>query len=113
MTLLSTDWFVAGGTTAVRLKAEGFLAGATVAANEAKTIQELTVGVNQARAAIEASHAQHFAGGDSLKPSLEMGGRFDGGAGKTGAGLGGRRPDLRRSGVGTYGRRNRSRPGGA
>ena len=87
VTLLSPDWFVAGGTTAVRLKAEGFLAGATVAENEAKTIAELTVGVNQARAAIEASHAQHFAGGGSLRPSLETGGRFDGGDGETGAGL--------------------------
>ena len=61
--------------------------GATVAENEAKTIQELAVGVNQARAAIEASHAQHFAGGGSLKPSLEIGGRLDGGDGETGAGL--------------------------
>ena len=87
VTLLSTDWFIAGGTTAVKLKAEGFLAGATVAENESKLIQELTVGVNQARAAIEASHAQHFAGGGSLRPSLEIGGRFDGGDGETGAGL--------------------------
>ena len=87
VTLLSTDWFIAGGTTAVKLKAEGFLAGATVAENESKVIQELTVGVNQARAAIEASHAQHFAGGGSLRPSLEIGGRFDGGDGETGAGL--------------------------
>ena len=87
VTLLSTDWFIAGGTTAVKLKAEGFLAGATVAENESKLIQELTVGVNQARAAIEASHAQHFAGGGSLRPSLEIGGRFDGGDGETGAGM--------------------------
>ena len=87
VTLLSTDWFIAGGTTAVKLKAEGFLAGATVAENESKLIQELTVGVNQARAAIEASHAQHFAGGGSLRPSLEIGGRFDGGDGETGVGL--------------------------
>ena len=87
VTLLSTDWFIAGGTTAVKLKAEGFLAGATVAENESKVIQELTVGVNQARAAIEASHAQHFAGGGSLRPSLEIGGRFDGGDGETGAGM--------------------------
>ena len=87
VTLLSTDEFIAGGTTALKLKAEGFLAGATVAENEAKTIAELTVGVNQARAAIEASHAQHFAGGGSLRPALEIGGRFDGGDGETGAGL--------------------------
>ena len=87
VTLLSTDWFIAGGTTAVKLKAEGFLAGATVAENENKTIAELSVGVNQARAAIEASHAQHFAGGGSLKPSLEIGGRLGGGDGETGAGL--------------------------
>ena len=87
VTLLSTDWFIAGGNTALKLKAEGFLAGARVAENESKLIQELTVGVNQARAAIEASHAQHFAGGGSLRPSLEIGGRFDGGDGETGVGL--------------------------
>ena len=87
VTVLSTESFIAGGTTALKLKAEGFLAGATVAENEDKTIAELTVGVNQARAAIEASHAQHFAGGGSLRPSLEIGGRFDGGDGETGAGL--------------------------
>ena len=87
VTVLSTESFIAGGTTALKLKAEGFLAGATVAENEDKTIAELSVGVNQARAAIEASHAQHFAGGGSLKPSLEIGGRFDGGDGETGAGL--------------------------
>ena len=52
-----------------------------------KTIEQLDVGVNPARAAIEASHAQHFAGGGSLKSSLEIGGRFDGGDGETGAGL--------------------------
>ena len=87
VTLLSTEEFIAGGTTALKLKGEGFLAGATVAENEDKTIAELSVGVNQARAAIEASHAQHFAGGGSLKPSLEIGGRFDGGDGETGAGM--------------------------
>ena len=43
--------------------------------------------MNQARAAVEASHAQFFADGGSLKPSLEVGGRFDGGDGETGAGL--------------------------
>ncbi len=87
VTLLSTELFIAGGTTALKLKAEGSLAGASVAENEAKTIQHLDVGVSQARAAIEASHAQHFAGGGSLKPALEIGGRLDGGDGETGAGL--------------------------
>ena len=87
VTVLSTESLIAGGTTALKLKAEGFLAGASVAENEAKTIAQLDVGVNQARAAIEASHAQYFAGGGSLKPSLEIGGRFDGGDGETGAGI--------------------------
>ena len=87
VTLLSTEGFIAGGTTDLKLKAEGFLAGASVSENEAKTIAQLDVGVNQARAAIEASHAQYFAGGGSLKPSLEIGGRFDGGDGETGAGI--------------------------
>ena len=87
VTLLSTDGFIGGGVTDLKLKAEGFLAGASVAENEAKTITQLDVGVNQARAAVEASHAQFFADGGSLKPSLEVGGRFDGGDGETGAGL--------------------------
>ena len=87
VTLLSTDGFIAGGVTDLKLKAEGFLGGASVEENDAKTIQKLDVGVNQARAAIEASHAQFFADGGSLKPSLEVGGRLDGGDGETGAGL--------------------------
>ena len=87
MTLLSTDDFMAGGTTALKLRAEGFFGGASVAENEAKTIQKLDVGVQQARAVVETSHAWHFAGGGSLKPALEVGGRFDGGDGETGVGL--------------------------
>ena len=112
VTLLSTDWFIAGGTTAVKLKAEGFLAGATVAENESKVIQELTVGVNQARAAIEASHAQHFAGGGSLRPSLEIGGRLRRWRRRDRCRHGGGwRSDLRRPGIGTYGGRHRPRTG--
>ncbi|MDE0360748.1 MAG: hypothetical protein OXI74_06225 [Rhodospirillaceae bacterium] len=87
VTLLSGDWLVAGGTTALKLKADGFLAGAIVPASENKLLQELTVGVNQVRGAVEASHAQHFAGGGALKPTLEIGGRYDGGDGEAGAGL--------------------------
>ena len=87
VTLLSTDGFIAGGVTDLKLKADGFLAGASVAENEDKTITKLDVSVNQARAAIEASHAQFFADGGSLKPSVEIGGRLDGGDGETGAGL--------------------------
>ena len=87
VTLLSGDWLVAGGTTALKLKADGFLAGASVPESENKLLEELSVSVNQVRAAIEASHAQFFAGGGSLKPALEIGGRYDGGDGETGAGL--------------------------
>ena len=113
MTLLSTDWFIEGGTTALKLKADGFLAGATAHESENKLLEELSVGVNQVRAAIEASHAQHFAGGGSLKPMLEIGGRYDGGDGETGAGLEvGGGCDLRRCGVGPEGGGQRPRPGG-
>ena len=87
VTLVSGDWLVAGGTTALKLKADGFLASATAEESENKLLQELSVSANQVRAAIEASHAQHFAGGGSLKPTLEIGGRYDGGDGETGAGL--------------------------
>ena len=87
VTLVSGDWLVAGGTTALKLKADGFLATATAEESENRLLEELSVGVNQVRAAIEASHAQHFAGGGSLRPTLEIGGRYDGGDGETGAGL--------------------------
>ena len=76
---------IAGGTTALKLKAEGSLAHAEV--EKSDTIDALGVDVNQARALIEASHAQHFPAGGTLTPSLEVGARFDGGDGETGAGL--------------------------
>ena len=85
--LLSGDWFMVGGTTALKLRADGFLAAATVAENDERTIDELTVDVNQARASVEASHAQGFAGGGVLTPALEVGARYDGGAGDTGFGV--------------------------
>ncbi len=87
VTLLSTDDFMAGGTTALKLRADGFFGGGSVAENEAKTIRKLDVGVQQARAVVETSHAWHFPGGGSLKPVLEVGGRFDGGDGATGIGV--------------------------
>ena len=85
VTLLATDAMIAGGTTALKLKAEGSLAHAEV--EKSDTIDALGVDVNQARALIEASHAQHFAAGGTLTPLLEVGARFDGGDGETGAGL--------------------------
>ena len=85
--LLSTEWFIEGGTTAIKLKADGFLAAATVEENEERTIDELTVNVNQARASVEASHAQRFAGGGVLTPALEVGARIDGGDGDSGFGM--------------------------
>ena len=87
VTLLTTDAMIEGGTTALKLKADGFLSGATAAESEAKTIEELTVNVNQVRAAVEASHAQRFAAGGTLTPSLELGARLDGGDGETGVGM--------------------------
>ena len=85
VTLLATDAMIAGGITALKLKAEGSLAHAEV--EKSNTIDALGVDVNQVRAILEASHAQHFPAGGSLTPSLEVGGRLDGGDGETGAGL--------------------------
>ena len=85
VTVLTTDAMIEGGTTALKLKAEGLLAHAEVEKSDA--IDALGVDVNQVRAVIEASHAQHFPEGGSLTPSLELGGRLDGGAGESGAGL--------------------------
>ena len=87
VTLLSSDALLAGGSTALKLKAEGFFGGGSVAGNEAQTIRHLEVGVQQARAVVEASHVWQFAGGGSLTLALEVGGRFDGGDGETGIGL--------------------------
>ena len=85
VTLLATDAMIAGGTTALKLKAEGSLVHAEV--EKSNTIDALGVDVNQVRALVEASHAQRFAAGGTLTPSLEVGGRLDGGDGETGAGL--------------------------
>ena len=87
VTLLVTDAMIEGGTTALKVKADGFLSGATAEESEAKTIAELAVGVNQVRAAVEASHAQRFAEGGTLTPSLELGARLDGGDGEAGFGM--------------------------
>ena len=86
-TLLSTDDFIAGGTTAVKLKGEGLFASAAVKESEGKIIAPLTVNVSLLRATLAASHAQRLAAGVTLAPSLELGGRYDGGDGATGAGF--------------------------
>ena len=85
--VLSTDLLIDGGTTALKLRGDGFIAAATVAENEERTIDELTVNVNQVRASVEASHAQRFAGGGVLTPTLDVGARIDGGDGDVGFGM--------------------------
>ncbi len=85
-TLLTSDDWIAGGTTRLKLKGEGSLAGVNVEGNGAE-ISELTVDARQLRLSLEGSHAHKLAAGGALTPAIELGLRHDGGDGETGAGI--------------------------
>ncbi len=83
-TLYSSDDLIAGGTTRLTLRAQGSVARIDV--EGAAMIEALSVDVYQGRSALEASHA-HSLGRSTLTPSVEVGLRYDGGGGETGAGV--------------------------
>ncbi|MCE2482895.1 MAG: autotransporter outer membrane beta-barrel domain-containing protein [Alphaproteobacteria bacterium] len=83
--LLADDRLIAGGTTLLRLKTEGFLARAAV--EGAGWVDPFTVDTTRLRLTLEASHARQVAGGGQWTPMLEVGARHDGGDGETGFGL--------------------------
>ena len=82
--LLAADGLIAGGTTVVRLKGEGFLARVEVEGNG--PIEPLKLDTARLRGAVEGSHEQRFRWG-RLTPTLEVGVRYDHGDGAEGAGL--------------------------
>ena len=83
--LLATEGLIAGGRTLLRLKGSGEVARIEV--EEAGPIGEQELEVRRLRVALEGSHAQRLAWGGRLTPVLEVGVRYDEGAGTEGAGL--------------------------
>ena len=88
--LLSQDDLIEGGTTTLRLKGEGLFARVKLEGSD--RMNPLTSEVQRVRMLLEASHDRRLASGSSFIPSLEVGLRYDGGDGVTGAGaeLGGK-----------------------
>ena len=85
-TLLTSDDWIAGGTTKLKLKGEGSLARVDVEGNGA-AINELTVDARKVRLSLEGSHAHALAAGGTLTPAIELGVRNDAGDGETGTGV--------------------------
>ena len=85
-TLLTSDDWIAGGTTRLKLKGEGSLARVDVEGNGA-AINELTVDARKVRLGLEGSHAHKLAAGGTLTPAIELGVRNDAGDGETGTGV--------------------------
>ena len=83
--LLATEGLIAGGRTLLRLKGSGEVARIEV--EEAGPIGEQELEVRRLRVALEGSHAQRLAWGGRLTPVLEVGVRYDEGAGTEGVGL--------------------------
>ena len=78
----------AGGALEVRVKASGEASRFTVRGNgEEGAIAPLAASAQRLRLAAEGSRTWALAGGAELTPALEVGGRWDGGGGATGAGL--------------------------
>ena len=78
----------AGGALELRVKASGEASRFTVKGNgEEGAIAPLAASAQRLRLAAEGSRTWALAGGAELTPALEVGGRWDGGGGATGAGL--------------------------
>ena len=88
--LWSQDDLMKGGQTTLRLKGEGSYARVKLEGSD--RMNPLTSKVQRVRLSLEASHDRRLASGSSVVPSLEVGLRYDGGDGVTGAGaeLGGK-----------------------
>ena len=76
----------AEGTATVDLKGEGQTTRTRVDDN-GELLAGLSVGTHRLRVAVEGKGRLMLEGGGSLEPSLELGVRWDGGDGETGAGL--------------------------
>ena len=77
-----------GGSVEVRVKASGETSRFTVRGNgEGGAIAPLAATAQRLRLSAEGSRTWALAGGAELTPALEVGGRWDGGGGVTGAGI--------------------------
>ena len=83
--LLATDALIAGGSTQMRLKGEGSLA--RVELTENGPFEALALDTRRLRLLLEGSHAQSLPWGGLLTPTLDLGLRYDDGAGPQGEGL--------------------------
>ena len=83
--LLSSEEFIAGGTTTLRLKGDASYAKIKVKDNGA--IRGLSIAVRRLRLSLEGSHEQRLASGDRLEPSVVVGLRHDSGDSETGTGI--------------------------
>ncbi len=82
--LWSQDDLMEGGPTTLRFKGEGLFARVKLEGSD--RMNPLTSEVQRVRMLLEASHDRRLASGSSVVPSLEVGLRYDGGDGVTGAG---------------------------
>ena len=84
--LLAQANLLPGGTTTVRLKAQATLAQVKVTGN-GPLLQAQTIDAQRLRLALAGSYQGTLASGGQLAPTVEVGLRYDGGAGATGTGL--------------------------
>jgi hypothetical protein len=82
--LASSEQLIEGGRTSLRFKGETAFTQAEV--EEAGTIENLMLSTSRHRLMFEALHARKLASEATLAPSVEVGMRYDGGDGETGAG---------------------------
>ena len=82
--LASSEQLIEGGRTSLRFKGETAFTRADI--EEGGTIESMMFNVSRHRVMFEALHARRFASEATLTPSIEVGMRYDGGDGETGAG---------------------------
>ena len=83
--LVASERLIRGGTTSLRLKGETAFTKADL--DGSGSLQSTMLNASRHRMMFEASHARKLASEATLTPSIEVGVRYDGGDGETGAGV--------------------------
>ena len=83
--LASSDQLIGGGTTSLRVKGETAFTQADIEGGG--TLRGTTLDASRHRLMLEAMHVRRLASEATLTPSVEIGLRYDGGDGETGAGV--------------------------
>ena len=83
--LASSEQLIGGGTTSLRVKGETAFTQADI--EGAGTLRSTTLDASRHRLMFEAMHVRRLASEATLTPSVEIGLRYDGGDGETGAGV--------------------------